>query len=76
MNLENVEEFLHFLIERPAKTQRRRISLWICPCGDTFYDQKDLLATTPSSDFRKEMGSDIAGDRVKCECYMQVGGAQ
>ena len=27
MNLENVEEFLHFLIERPAKTQRRRVSL-------------------------------------------------
>ena len=28
VNLENVEEFLHFLIERPAKTQRRRVSLW------------------------------------------------
>ena len=29
MNLENVEEFLHLLIELPAKTQRRRASLWI-----------------------------------------------
>ena len=41
VNLENVEEFLHFLIERPAKTQRRRVSLWISRWWDYFQSFND-----------------------------------
>jgi len=49
VNLENVEEFLHFLIERPAKTQRRRVSLCSgVPCYER-HDTNNYLSVSLQS---------------------------